>query len=288
MPHDRGRLAQNRVSWSYAIERFNRRKGDFAAAIRRGRNLPEPVLSTLDLGPADRVLHLLCNDGREAAALSFHTGARVDGVDFADDAVEFARTLNRSLRLANTFVAAEAYAFLEREPPTRYDKMLLTPGSIRWLPDLGRFFELCSAWLAPTGTLTVWDFHPLRLCLDSDRRLVQSYPLAPRSYERDEGVRDYAAQASDYLLFDRRAETGGSFRNPHRIHITEYGLGSIISAAVAGRRLVPTRLVELGFSWEQRCFDWLAAADDGTFAAPPDQPQIPLTFLLQLVPAATG
>jgi hypothetical protein len=286
MAQYRGYLALNQASWTFANERFNRRKGDFAAAIRRGRNLPARVCSALELTPADRVLHLLCNDGREAAALSFHTGARVDGVDFSDDAVRFARELNFALSLSNTFVAAEAYGFLAQAPTARYDKILLTPGSLRWLPDLGGFFELCAAWMAPGSTMTVWDFHPIRLCVDDDMRLAHSYPLSPQSYERAEGIRDFAADGADYVLFDRSRD-GEAFDNPHRVYITEYGLGSIIQAAVAGGALVLERVEELGFSWEQRCFPWLEADAEGSFSAPAGVPEIPLTFLLRLRRAAT-
>lgn len=281
-------LALNQASWTFANERFNRRKGDFAAAIRRGKNLPSRVCAALGLTPADRVLHLLCNDGREAAALSFHTGARVDGVDFSDDAVRFARELNLALSLSNTFVAAEAYGFLEQQPPTGYGKILLTPGSLRWLPDLGRFFELCAAGMAPGATMTVWDFHPLRLCIDDDMRLAHSYPLSPRPYEREEGIRDFAVDGADYVLFDRVPEDAPAFHNPHRVYITEYGLGSILQASLAGGALTVTRFEELGFSWEQRCFGWLEADAEGSFSAPAGVPEIPLTFLLQLRRAGTG
>jgi SAM-dependent methyltransferase len=269
---------------------MNRRKGDFAAAIRSGRDLPGQVLAALNLKPGDRVLHLLCNDGREAAALSFHHGVRVDGVDFSAEAVDFAQDLDRALTLGNTFQVAEVYAFLKDDPAPRYDHVLMTPGSVRWLPDLRHLFELCARWLAPAATLTVWDFHPLRLCIDDDRRLAHGYPLAPVSYLRDEGVRDYAWRHPDYVLFDRRpepvingSEASRPFHNPHPIYVTEYGIGSIVEAAVADGGLAVRRLVELGFSWEQRCFPWLVPDADGAFSAPDDVPQIPLTFLLQMV-----
>lgn len=287
MSRNRRHLADNQASWSYANEHFNRRKGDFAGAIRQGRNLPSQVLDTLALSRTDRLLHLLCNDGREAAALSFHTGVHVDGVDFSEEAVRFARELNTSLSLTNDFIATEAYSFLEEGPTIRYDQVLLTPGSIRWLPDLRRFFELCTNWLSVNGLLTVWDFHPLRLCLDEDRRLVHSYPLSPRAYDR-EGIRDYAERGSDYVLFDRRADASQPFRNPHSAYVTEYGLSSIVEAALACHELHLTRFAELGFSWEQRCFAWLEADSDGVFTAPGGFPEVPLTFLLQVQRAAAG
>lgn len=281
MSQYRDRLANNQASWAFANDQFNRRKGDYAEAIRRGRNLPSQVLDALALSGTERILHLLCNDGREAAALSFHAGAHVVGVDFSEEAVRFARDLNVSLSLTNDFVAAEAYSFLEQGPTNWYDRILVTPGSIRWLPDLRRFFELCINWLSPSGLLTVWDFHPLRLCLDDDRRLINSYPLSPRSYER-EGIRDYAARRKDYVLFDRCADASQPFKNPHSVYVTEYGLSNVVEAALADHEVRLTRFTELGFSWEQRCFTWHESDAQGVFAAPAGFPAIPLTFLLQI------
>lgn len=274
-------LELNRTSWAFANRRFNEQKGDFAQAIKSGHGLPGPFLNILAPSPTDTILQLLCNDGREAAAIAYHTGAYIHGIDFSGDAINFAIRLNQHLSLANRFTVSEAYSYLSSGTPAKYNKILLTLGSLRWLPDLPTFFDLCSRWLSTSGVLTVWDFHPFSQCLDGNRRLVNNYPLNPTSYKRDEGVRDYVGEQLDFHMFSRQAKQLEVFRNPHPVYISEYSCAHVVTAAIATRCFTLTSYIEYPFSWEEKCCPWLVAAPHGCFSAPPDIPDIPLTFSLQ-------
>jgi len=274
-------LELNRTSWTYANRRFNERKGDFAQAIQNGHGPPEPFLDILTPRPTDNILQLLCNDGREAAAISHQTGAYIHGVDFSDDAISFATRLNQHLSLTNRFTVSEVYSYLSSGTPEKYDKILLTLGSLRWLPDLPAFFNLCSRWLLASGIITVWDFHPLPQCLDEDRRLINNYPLSPTSYKRGEGVRDYVGEQFDFHMFSRRPKQSNVFHNPHPVYISEYSCAHVVTAAIATRCFALTSYIEYPFSWEEKCCSWLVATPNGCYRAPPDVPVLPLTFALQ-------
>lgn len=280
---DRQHLIElNRVSWEYTNQRFNQRKGDYVQAIQGGQSIPNSFLNMFDPRPTDTILQLLCNDGREAAVIAYQTGAQVHGVDFSINAINFAKNLNRHLSLANDFTVAEAYSYLSSSNPFKYDKILLTLGSLRWLPDLQAFFELCSQWLLPSGVLTIWDFHPLSQCLDADRRIVKGYPFNQFSYKRDEGVRDYVGGQLDFQMFSRQQGQSDVFKNPHPVYISEYSCANVITAAIATTKsFVLTSYQEYSFSWEEKCYPWLVAAPDGCYRSPPGIPDIPLTFILQ-------
>jgi cyclopropane fatty-acyl-phospholipid synthase-like methyltransferase len=86
-------LVLNHRSWAYANERFNTWKGDYAEAIRDGKTMPSRILDLIEPGPSEKILHLMCNDGREAASLTYHCGVQVDGVDFSEQAIDFAQAL---------------------------------------------------------------------------------------------------------------------------------------------------------------------------------------------------
>lgn len=280
VPDDTFRV--NSLSWSYANQRFNRRKGDYANAIRRGRNLPQPVLNILQPGRADAILHLLCNDGREAATVTYHSGAKVDGVDFSLDAIDFARRLNSALSQHNNFTNAEAHSYLVQRATSRYNKILLTLGSIRWLPDLPAFFKLCARRLPVGGHAVIWDFHPLVHCLDEHRELTRDYPVEPRFYRRHEGVRDYVGTGPEFSLFKRNSDKQPVFRNPHPVQFSEYSCAHLIDAALS-QGFALDKFEEYSFSWEERCFTWLLGMPDGTFSSPPGSPEIPLTFAVRLI-----
>jgi SAM-dependent methyltransferase len=274
----------NSVSWETANRHFNQHKGDFATVLRSGSyQYPEPVLEALDLQPQTSVLHLLCNDGREAAAWSMARSCLVRGIDVSLAALEFARQLNDELSLSNDFVADDAVSFLESDARC-YDRIVLTLGSIRWIPDLPRLMHLSHERLNRSGSLVLWDFHPLIRCLSQDAHCVHDYPMPSRTFLRPYGVVDYLSDEDNYKLVHRDNVDTVPYESVGPVVFSEHSLGHVVTSAVgAGLRI--RDLQELPFSWEERALPWLTEHNSYGFVTADGFPQLPVTFLLR---AATG
>jgi hypothetical protein len=282
---DGERLELNRKSWDFANSRFNRRKGDYASAIRSGAIPPLPIVKLLGLAENMTVLHLMCNDGREAAMLSHHTGASFHGVDFSIDAIVFARRLNDELGLSNTFEPTELHTFLSRPASRQFDLVLLTPGSVRWLPDLTYFFSRLGNWLSAEGEVCIWDIHPLPTCLDEHGTVVRNYPIRPTSYQRTDGVRDYVGQNDDFALLNRSPDQSLHFLNPLPVWFSEYSYSHVIEAAVRSGEFQLRSFKEFSFSWEEKLVPWLTVNAGGIYSVPSPWPEVPLTYWLRFAKA---
>jgi SAM-dependent methyltransferase len=276
--------ALTRSSWEYANRAFNRVKGDFAMAIRDGgQALPDEVLEELDLNRGSRLLHLMCNDGREAAYLSHAYGVHVVGVDFSPSAIAYAESLNDELRLGNDFVTEEALAYLAHmaDEPV-FDVAMLTLGSLRWVEDLPGLFDGLAQAVRPAGELSLWDFHPLVAALGSGPAFARDYPFYATTYLRSYGVVDYVSDPAGYRLLARRsAKEGTSFENPYRVRFSDYSFQALVGGAVEWDLWRLSAFVEYPFSWEERCLPWLVEDGRGKFVAPSSAPRVPLTFLMR-------
>lgn len=279
---DGDHLSLNRISWDFANRRFNKVKGDFARAIRSGVEvMPREVVDHIVMEPGRKLLHLMCNDGREAAFLGWQSGVSVVGVDFSAPAIDFACQLNEELGLGNRFVRAEILEWLKRESKEEFDTVLLTPGSIRWLEDLPQFFALARRLMKINGQLILWDFHPILHCFDGDLMAVLDYPFDSRSYVRDAGVADYASDENDFHLVARSGRRQRRQENIHKVYFSGHSMGTIVDGALrAGFRLVSFK--EFPFCWEERHLPWLVETEDRRFEAPLGATRIPMTFLVKL------
>jgi SAM-dependent methyltransferase len=280
-----------RSSWEYANRAFNRVKGDFAGAIRDGRQtLPDEVLEHLKLDQGSRLLHLMCNDGREAAFLSRTYGAHVVGVDFSPSAISCAESLNGELGLANDFVTGDVLAYLAHaaQQPA-FDFAILTLGSLRWLEDLCGLFDGLARAVRASGELLLWDFHPLVVALGSGPKFERDYPFSATTYLRSYGVVDYVSDPAGYQLLARRADADGTtFENPYRVRFSEYSFEALVAAAVERELWRLSAFVEYPFSWEERCLPWLVHDGCGKFVAPSPAPQVPITFLMRFTRTAVA
>jgi hypothetical protein len=101
--------------------------------------VPHELFAELRPTQADHILHLMCNDGREAAYISFTSGAMIHGVDFSAPAIDYARHLNTELGLSNRFTTDDVMHFLNQPAHSpRYSKVLMTLGGVppvSWTPD---------------------------------------------------------------------------------------------------------------------------------------------------------
>jgi SAM-dependent methyltransferase len=274
-------VALNARSWDYANHAFNQRKGDYVAAMGRGEEVVPPELFA-ELGPngTDHILHLMCNDGREAAYISRISGARFDGVDFSAEAIDYARNLNTELGLSNRFTTDDVlYLLNQPAPDTSYTKVLMTLGSLRWVADIPSLLRGIHNRVAAGGLVVVWDFHPVVACLGADARWTRDYPLKSYTYHRSFGVVDYTGDPSAYRMVARNTAADSAYDNPHRVYFSEHPLSSIITAITSDSHYSLVRLREYFFSWEERCLPWLVEDRPRRWISPRGMPAIPLTFV---------
>ena len=125
-----------RRSWNLATRNHNAHKGDQAAWLARGGDtLFDEELGLLAPLDGRRLVHLQCNAGQDTLCLA-RRGADTVGVDFSDEAIDFARRLSADSGIPATFEQAEVVAWMH-STERRFDLAFTSYGTTGWLPDLG-------------------------------------------------------------------------------------------------------------------------------------------------------
>lgn len=145
------------------------------------------------------LLHLQCHFGMDTLSWA-RRGARVTGVDFSDEAIELAESLNAELDIDAEFVCSdilELPSVLQGE----YDIVYTSYGVLTWLPDLERWAQVISHFLKPGGVFYMAEFHPFAMVFDDENPSALSlrYPY----FHRDEPMA-FEVQGS---YADREART---------------------------------------------------------------------------------
>ncbi len=147
MKHD---YATTRQSWNHATRNHNAHKGDQAAFLRAGgETLFSEELGLLGDLTGKSLVHLQCNAGQDSLCLA-RRGASVTGVDFSDEAVDFARALSIEADIPAEFACAEVVAWLE-QTPQRFDLAFASYGVCGWLPNLDAWARGLHRVLVPGG-----------------------------------------------------------------------------------------------------------------------------------------
>ncbi len=274
------RFDENQIAWEKANRHFNSLKGDFAQAINSGEEfMPEEICRLIDPSSQNRLLHLLCNDGREIGFLSKKFGLSAVGVDFSPAAIQFAERLNSELELSNQFEVCDAFSFLRKQPNDIFDRCMITLGVLKWLEDLDRLFSEIERVMCG-GLLLLWDFHPLVRCVDSDRCFVRDYLTTSQSTARPSGLSNYVFDPENYSMERSPNTIHECGWEPCPINVIEYSFGNLISAI--GRRSL-FKIVcfnEFDYSWEERCYSWQQEVAKRRFETKSGSIRIPATFVL--------
>jgi cyclopropane fatty-acyl-phospholipid synthase-like methyltransferase len=271
----------NKSSWEHANRRSNQRKGDFAKSIRAGAAVvPHEVTAKLSLAKGTRVLHLMCNDGREAAYLSQSFGARVTGVDFSREAIRFAQELNSKLGLKNTFIEASAIQWLGRCRPASFDVVITTLGTLWWVANLKTFFRRVVRVLPKRGIYCIWDFHPIVTCVDQSQRLYRPYPFHRMRLSHASGILDYTSDARSFTLLTRKpSRFQMQYSNPAAVTDYRWSMAMIVTAAMH-EGFTLRSFEEFDFVWMEKYFPWLTTHDGKRFSAGRRAQPIPLAMRL--------
>lgn len=234
------------------------------AGFREGRSSLHEV-ELRELGPevAGRtLLHLQCHFGLDTLSWA-RLGARVTGVDLAEDAIDAAHSLSEELGIGAKFVRADIYD-LPEALDARFDIVYTSYGVLCWLPDLEGWARVVAGALRPGGTFYMAEFRPVLAALDeAGERLTGDYfARAPVRYET---AGSYAA-----------ADPEGALEAYEWTH----GLGEVVTALVgAGLRL--EYLHEFPFTVENYWPTALEEGESGRYHLRGRPSSLPLLFSLR-------
>jgi SAM-dependent methyltransferase len=260
-----------RRSWNQATRNHNAHKGDQAAALRAGNDplFPEE-LELLGELRGRSLLHVQCNAGQDSLGLA-RRGALVTGIDFADEAVEFARALARDSGIRASFECEEVVGFLQRTE-RRFELVFSSYGAVGWLPDLAGWAAGIARVLAPGGRFVYVEFHPVRWSIGEDLRLSGDDYFAEAPFHAP--VADYVAVSGTGL-----GGTEGARPLDNSIPATsyQYGLAQIVDALLRAGLTLET-LREYPYANGCRTHEALVSAPGRRWVWPEGVSRTPLMF----------
>ena len=263
-----------RRSWNLATRNHNSHKGDQVAFFREGGDVLFPEELEL-LGPlvGRDVVHLQCNAGQDTLGL-VRRGARVVGVDLADEAVAFARQLSEGAGLAATFVSAEVVGWME-STEDRFDLAFTSYGTTGWLPDLEAWARGVARILKPGGALVYVEFHPLVWSFGDDLGLSGDDYFYESTFV--EPVGDYVAASGEALGAVTQGEV---VVNDVAATSYQHGLGKVVTA-LARSGLIIEELREYPYANGCRVKAGLVPAPGRRYVFPDGVARVPLMFGLR-------
>jgi SAM-dependent methyltransferase len=258
----------NRQRWNELVALHHRSRFYDVDGFKAGQSSLRP-LEIEELGDVSgkSLLHLQCHFGLDTLSWA-RRGARVTGVDFADEAIALAQTLSRETGLDARFVCSS----VEDLPGVlrdTFDIVFTSYGVLWWLADLRRWAEVIAHFLKPGGTFYLVEIHPFADVFDDRpdvRELRPAYPYfaSPEPW-RDEAQGSYA---------DREARVA---------HTVSYGwphsIGDILNALL-GAGLHVEFLHEFPYCVYAK-FPFMHQGTDGWWRLPEQYGSIPLLFSLK-------
>jgi len=123
------------------------------------------------------MLHLQCHFGLDSLNWA-RLGARVTGIDFSENAIALARSLNDRLGLDARFLCSDIYDAKDALKGEQFDIVYTSYGVLCWLPDLNGWADLISSSLKSGGVFYMAELHPVAYLFEpeGDRlRICDSY-----------------------------------------------------------------------------------------------------------------
>jgi SAM-dependent methyltransferase len=232
----------NRAWWDAVVPIHEASRGYDREAFLRAEKPLCPV-ELAELAPrvsGKTLLHLQCHFGMDTLNWA-RLGASVTGLDFSEPAIEAARRLSADSGVAGRFVCANVY-----DAPVAlgevFDIVYTGIGALNWLPDVERWAVVAASCLRPSGSLYVYDAHPMLNTLE------------PRRDGQLCVERPYFETAEPTTSDSDRTYVDGPRLEVQRNYEWNHGLGEIVSALVsAGLRLE--------FVHEHRAVPWRALSN---------------------------
>lgn len=195
----------NRRNWNERTAIHARSQSYDLAGFRAGRSSLLPIeLAEVGDVAGKSLLHLQCHLGVDSLSWA-RLGARVTGVDFADEALAVARGLNEELGLDTRFLHANLYD-LPDLLNEQFDIVYTTYGVLCWLHDIPRWAQIAASYVKPGGILYLADFHPLMVAMSDEGVVDGAIRLAFPYFPQPEPV--YCAPGCTYTDGNEQTLTG--------------------------------------------------------------------------------
>ena len=258
----------DRENWNRLVPVHARSAFYDVAGFKAGRCTLLPI-EREELGDVagKSLLHLQCHFGMDTLSWA-RLGARVTGVDYAEEAIALARELSRETGIEAEFLCASIYELPERLRG-QFDIVFTSYGVLCWLPDLPAWGSAIASALKPGGTFYIVEGHPFANVFYNEKDatgLQIAYPYFHRA--TPDGFPCDGSYASD---------PGGE------LHYTAYewshSMGDIVNALIdAGLHL--QFLHEFAYSFYQS-HPFMVQGEDGWWRLPEHQESVPLVFSLK-------
>ncbi len=257
-------IAANRAVWNaWTVRDLASAHHEDAETFRTGGLSVRPIeREALGDVRGASLLHLQCNMGSDTLSWA-RLGARVAGVDIADEAIERARAMAAEAGLSDArFLRSDLYA-LPSALDEQFDIVIASYGALCWMPDLPGWAEIAARYVRPGGTFFLVDMHPIANTLSADASDVAGarFRVAHRYFSAAEPLSE-SVEAGD--------------GQPGTIYVWSYGLCEVLTALIrAGLRLDEVREHPMTF---YRQFPALVRGADGYWHWPTPENTLPLLF----------
>ncbi|ARV58237.1 SAM-dependent methyltransferase [Nostocales cyanobacterium HT-58-2] len=270
---------ENRLSWNEATKAHNSHKGDQAKFFREGGSTLFPEEQELLGNIAGlSLVHLQCNAGQDTLSLT-RLGATATGVDISDEAIAFAQELSEKSGIPASFYRADVFDWLEETAKRgeQFDIAFSSYGAVCWISHLNLWAKGIADVLKPSGRVVLMDFHPAAMMFDKDFSHKFSYFGEGKYLTWEDGISDYVAESGTSLA-PWGYETGiENFRNPHRSHEFQWGLGEIVTALLQAGLTLEV-LQEYPYANGCKLFERMREASGRRMFPPDDVPNLPLMY----------
>ena len=270
---------ENRLSWNEATKAHNSHKGDQAKFFREGGStLFSEEKELLEDIAGLSLVHLQCNAGQDTLSL-VQLGAVATGVDISDEAIAFAEKLSEESGIPASFYRADVFDWLQETAKRReqFDIAFSSYGAVCWISNLNIWAKGIARVLKPGGRFVVVDFHPVAMMFDKDFSHKFSYFSEGKHLTWEDGISDYVAESGTSLA-PWGYETGiENFRNPHRSHEFQWGIGDIVTA-VLQPGLTLEVLKEYPYANGCKLFERMRETPERRMFPPEDVPNLPLMY----------
>lgn len=154
----------NRRNWNERTPIHARSLSYDLDGFRAGRNSLLPI-ERVEVGEVNgkSLLHLQCHLGTDTLSWA-QLGALVTGVDFSEEALTVARSLNIDLALNARFLQSNIYD-LPKVLDAQFDIVYTSYGVLCWLHDIPRWAQIAAQYVKPGGTFYLAEFHPLAVAI---------------------------------------------------------------------------------------------------------------------------
>ncbi len=210
------------------------------------------------------ILHLQCHFGQDSLSWA-RKGAKVTGVDFSEEAIKTAKSLNQQLKLNAEFICCNIYD-LEKHLDKQFDIVFTSYGVLMWLPDLPKWASLVERYLKADGIFYIVEFHPFILTLEFETTEIKYPYFHTKEPYHEEGSGSYA---------DRDAD----------IKYDEYGWGhslAEITQSLLDQDLLLKTFKEYPYS-PYNCFPNMRTLDKQKYVLNGFQEEIPHLFSLKML-----